>query len=103
MHETLQHCLQEHPEKEVSMLKPEKVQGKIKHRAVHFKLSKEELLMSPSKLTTDSDRLIIYVPDEGSLLSPAQKVQKNNATTEGKAQKILFPDNTKSSSEDKYV
>ena len=46
---TVRHCLEVHPEKNISILKPIIVDGRVKYKSVHFSLSGTDVLCTPTK------------------------------------------------------
>ena len=77
---TLDHCLREHPDKRVSLLKAEMFDTKLKCKADHNDRKKENLTVTPKKLSAcrskKSTHYCAKLKEKADMISPAKKFQK---------------------------
>ena len=86
MQETLDHCMREHPNSKVCMLKAMPIEKKIKFKSVHFGATVADLIVTP---TADPERLVIQAPSEQSQLSPVINKAKHRELPERSPSKEL--------------
>ena len=73
---TVRHCLQEHKNKQVSILRPVVVGGRVKYQSVHFNMNTSDVTCDPQKVNYNTTTKVVSLPTDMLLDSSAEKTMK---------------------------
>ena len=77
--DTVVHCINEHPNEQLSILRQFKENERIKHRAMHFNIACNDVHCDAEEISVDSN-YVLHIPEQAVSASPPVKKRPKVST-----------------------